>query len=373
MEKIENGAKVKKRADFWIIFTTAILLCVGLVMVSSASSYAAIAQYGKQDVFLKQQLIATVIGGILMWIAANFKYEYIKKLSYVVFVVAYISMWLVFLPGIGHSSKGATRWLNTPIGTIQPSELLKVGLILALSYYLSENFKKVDNKIKGLIPAILMFIVSCVALYFQNHMSAMLVMAVITCSIIIASGVRIKKRYIALFIIIAVAAGTIFLVSGNFRLARIISHFSPDGDSSDGEWQADQSLLAIGSGKVFGRGIGQSRQKYLWLPEAQTDFIFSVLAEELGFVGCAFVLLAYAIMLIRGFVVAIYAKDLFATLVSTGIVCMLAFQVMINIAVVTAIIPVTGMPLPLLSHGGTALIINLGVIGLLLNMSKQAE
>ncbi|MEG2275100.1 MAG: putative lipid II flippase FtsW [Clostridia bacterium] len=368
--------KAKKNADFWIIAATLILLSFGIVMVSSASSYASIAQYGKQNIFLNQQSKAAAIGLIVMLVASAVDYKWMKKLSYPAFAISFIAMLLVFIPGLSGSSGGATRWLRIAGQSMQPSEFMKIGLIFGLSMYISTNFKKIDNKIKGLIPCLCMLSAVGIALYFQNHMSGVVIMCVIAFSIILASGIRIKKRYVAGSLILILIAGAIFIFGDptGFRLKRIVNFVKPTGEiQSSGEWQANQSLYAVGSGKLFGRGLGQSRQKYLWLPEAQTDFIFAVLAEELGWIGCAVVLLCFFILILRGYVVALSSRDLFCTLVATGITSMIAAQVIINICVVTAMVPVTGMPLPLFSYGGTALIINLGAIGVLLNMSKRVE
>ncbi len=385
MEKVEKNQNIgkskkwyksilsndNKRVDFWIIAPTIILLCIGLVMVSSASSYISIAQYGQQDYFLMQQVKSAFIGALLMWFAMIINFEWVKKISLFAYFITLVCMLLVFVPVISHSSGGATRWIKTPMGTLQPSEFMKVGLILGISNVMSKNFKKMDNNIVGLFAPIAMIAAVIAELYFQNHMSASIVMAATGIAIVLASGVKIKKRYFVIAIVLVGIVGSIFITSDGFRLKRILAMFNKGADSQGIEWQSDQSILAIGSGKIFGRGISQSRQKYLWLPEAQTDFIFAILAEELGFAGASIVLLCYLIILVRGFIAAMSAKDLFATLVAVGIVILLSLQIAINIAVVTNIIPVTGMPLPLLSHGGTALMINLAMIGLLLNISKK--
>ncbi|MDD3303632.1 MAG: FtsW/RodA/SpoVE family cell cycle protein [Clostridia bacterium] len=198
-------------------------------------------------------------------------------------------------------------------------------------------------------------------------------MIVASMSIIFASGIKIKARYIIAFLLIVLIAGGIFISAEEFRMKRILSFLNPEEDIRDGNWQAAQSLYAIGSGGVFGLGLGQSRQKYLWLPEAQNDFIFSVLGEEFGLVGTLAVLGVFTFFIYRGYRIAITCKDLFGSLVATGITSVFALQIFVNIAVVTCTMPVTGMPLPFFSYGGTALCINLCAMGILLSISRNCK
>ncbi|MEG2712188.1 MAG: FtsW/RodA/SpoVE family cell cycle protein, partial [Clostridia bacterium] len=236
--------KAKKNADFWIIAATLILLSFGIVMVSSASSYASIAQYGRQNIFLNQQSKAAAIGLIVMLVASVIDYKWMKKLSYPAFAISFIAMLLVFIPGLSGSSGGATRWLRIAGQSMQPSEFMKIGLIFGLSMYISTNFKKIDNKIKGLMPCLCMLSAVGIALYFQNHMSGVVIMCVIAFSIILASGIRIKKRYVAASLILILVAGSIFIFGDptGFRLKRIVNFVKPTGEiQSSGEWQANQS------------------------------------------------------------------------------------------------------------------------------------
>ena len=218
-----------------------------------------------------------------------------------------------------------------------------------------------------------MLAVVVIIMFLQNHMSGTLVMMVAALSIIFASGIKIKLRYIIPLIIIAVVALGIFILAEPFRINRILSFANPEQDIKDGNWQAAQSLYAIGSGGLFGRGLGQSREKYSWLPEAQNDFIFSVLCEELGLVGAVIVLGMFIFFIYRGYKIALTCKDMYGSLIATGITSVFAIQILVNIAVVTCTMPVTGMPLPFFSYGGTALCINLCAMGILLSISRNCK
>ena len=227
------------------------------------------------------------------------------------------------------------------------------------------------NTWKGYIVPVIMTGIVCVLMYFQSHLSGALVMCVICAIIIIASGFKVKARTVIIVCLAAVALIAAFLFSEEYRLERVMSFLDPEADIQGGNWQPTQSLYAIGSGGLFGRGIGQSRQKYLWLPEAQNDFVFAVFAEEFGFVGAAIVVGLFGFLIIRGITIALKSKDLYGMLIATGIIGMFAFQILVNIAVVTKFMPTTGMPLPFFSSGGTSLVINLAAMGVVLNISRQ--
>lgn len=375
--------KCRKNMDTLLLVATLVLLGIGLVMVASASSYAALSQYGDQNLLLKSQAKFAIGGVICMFLVSKIDYNFYKKHSYMIYIFSAILMLLVFVPGIGKDVKGATRWIR--IGSsisLQPSEFMKIALAMAISKYITENYKHMEE-FKHLIVPVGMLVVTVGIMYFQNHLSGSLVMIAIAGSIILASGIKIKKRYIFAGFLLLCAAVYLFLfgIPGqkkkdgeeSFRIDRIIAHFKADENDKDVQWQGNQSLFAVGSGGLFGRGLGQSRQKYLYLPEAQNDFIFSIFAEEFGFVGCLVVLAFFFLLIYRGYIIAAHQKDMYGCLVATGITTMIAFQTIINIAVVTAVIPVTGMPLPLFSFGGTALVINLIAIGVLLNLSRYVE
>lgn len=377
----ENNEKdTKNNLDFGMLITIIILLCAGIVMVASASSYYALSNYNNSNYFLVRQLFFGIIGFIFMIIISNIDYKRYKKWGYLFYIICLVLLLLVLTP-LGQTGNGAKRWLGFGGLVFQPSEIMKIGLVIGMSTYLSLNYKKLTS-FKGYIIPILMLLLVVIVMFMQKHLSGTIVMFVAACSIIFVSGIKVKARYIIAGIIAAAAMLAVFIFmpsgdstesSGSFRLDRIVSFLNPEEDIKGGNWQAAQSLYAIGSGGIFGRGLGQSRQKYLWLPEAQNDFIFSVLGEELGLVGTVTVLALFSFFIYRGYRIAITARDMYGSLLATGITSAFALQILVNIAVVTCTVPVTGMPLPFFSYGGTALFINLCAMGILLNISRTCR
>lgn len=377
----ENNEKdTKNNLDFGMLITIIILLCAGIVMVASASSYYALSNYNNSNYFLVRQLFFGIIGFIFMIIISNIDYKRYKKWGNLFYIICLVLLLLVLTP-LGQTRNGAKRWLGFGALVFQPSEIMKIGLVIGMSTYLSLNYKKLAS-FKGYIIPILMLLLVVIVMFMQKHLSGTIVMFVAACSIIFVSGIKVKARYIIAGIIAAAAMLAVFIFmpsgdstesSGSFRLDRIVSFLNPEEDIKGGNWQAAQSLYAIGSGGIFGRGLGQSRQKYLWLPEAQNDFIFSVLGEELGLVGTVTVLALFSFFIYRGYRIAITARDMYGSLLATGITSAFALQILVNIAVVTCTVPVTGMPLPFFSYGGTALFINLCAMGILLNISRTCR
>lgn len=359
-----------KSFDFKLFFSVMLLLCIGLVMVASASSYYALTEFNDSNHFLVRQLAFAIVGVIIMLAVSKINYRIYSKFAYIIYAVVLLMMILVLVPGIGTEINGARRWIDLQVTTFQPSELMKVALAIVLSTYIVNNYKKLTSIPKYIIPA-LFFVGVCIVMFFQNHLSGMLIMAFITGIIFLASGMKLEAKYVIPIIIIGCLAVAGFLFAKGFRMDRITSFLNPEDDITGSNWQASQSLYAVGSGGLFGRGLGQSRQKYLWLPEAQNDFIFAVAAEELGFVGSTVIIGIFAYFIIRGIRTALKCNDLFGMLISSGITAMFAFQIIVNIAVVTKSMPVTGMPLPFFSYGGTSLVINLAAVGILLNISRH--
>ena len=365
--KIKSGG-----IDFGLFVITITLLCIGLVMVASASSYHALIYYGDSNHLFIRQLFFAIAGVIAMIIISKIDYRKYKKWSYLGFIIAAILLFLVITP-LGVTRNGAQRWLG--IGEtfqFQPSEIMKPVLVMAIATYLSRNTKKL-NDFKGYIVPLIMLLIVGLFMYFQKHMSGLLVLGVAAISVIFASGIKLKAKTVIAAVILVVLAGTAFIFADSFRLQRIFSFLNPEQDIQDGNWQAAQSLYAIGSGVLFGRGLGQSRQKYLWLPEAQNDFIFSILGEELGFLGAAIVLGLFFCFIFKGYKIAMTCRDFYGSLIAAGLTSIFAIQIIVNIAVVTCTMPVTGMPLPFFSYGGTSLFINLCSMGILLNISKNCN
>lgn len=377
------GKKVKKvsnfannQFDFILCITVILLLALGIIMVLSASAPSALSTTGNSYTYVKKQLIFAIAGLFVMFFLSKIDYRFYKKYYWYVYFVSWIILLLVVIPGLGYSVKGATRWIKLGGFQFQPSELTKIGLIIFFAGYLTDHKNELHDFVKGFLKPLCFLIPPiCILFFVQNHLSVSLVICVIVIVIMFMAGCRIKY-----FAIIGVIAISLLLgifgylqLSGteNFRLDRISTYFDPWADAQGTGYQTVQSLYAIGSGGMFGLGLGNSKQKYLYIPEPHNDFIFSILAEELGFFGCILVISLFAIFIWRGILIAMRSKEMFGSLIAVGITTQVAIQAIINIAVVTGIVPTTGMSLPFFSYGGTALLLLLANVGILLNISRS--
>ena len=372
MAKKKSKLILKNPLDFTLLITVFILLGLGIITVLSASSPTALAETGNSYKYLIKQMEAAVIGIFLMFVASKIDYKLWQKNYKIIYCICMIL--LLAVCALGREAGGAKRWLDMGFLSFQPSEVAKVGVIIFYSAWLTKNKEKLKTFKYGFVyPLSWLLIPIFFILILQNHFSATLVICMLAAILMILAGCKI--RYF-IFVGIPLAALGIFaiIVAGQgFRMQRILTFFDPWQDIKGKGWQIVQSLYAIGSGGLFGVGLGESKQKYLYIPEPHTDFIFAVLAEELGFIGCAIVIILFAILIWRGITIAMKAPDMFGSLLAAGITSMIAIQVLVNIAVVTASMPVTGMALPFFSYGGTALIITLTSIGILLSVSRAGN
>lgn len=369
---------INNQFDFILFVIIIILLSLGIVMVLSASAPSAIAESGNSYSYVIKQLKAAILGIILMLIISKIDYRIYKKFYKAIYWISVLILLLVLIPGLGLSSNGATRWIDLKFIQFQPSELTKIGLIVFYAGYLADHKSELKSFGKGFVKPLIYILPPIAILYFvQNHLSASVVIGAVTCVMMIMAGCRLLYFVIAGLIgALVMTVGIIALQAtgkGGFRIKRIMSFMDPWADATEVGWQAVQGLYAIGSGGLFGVGLGESKQKYLYIPEPHNDFIFSILAEELGFVGCVIVILLFAIFIWRGILIAIKSPDMFGSLLATGITTLIGVQVIINIGVVTSLIPNTGMPLPFFSYGGTALLILLCSCGVLLNISRAGS
>lgn len=284
-------------------------------------------------------------------------------------VGAIILLALVFVPGLGVTRNDATRWLNIGI-QCQPSEIMKVAIIIFLSAKISKYPESINRFWKGMLLYLLLLGVIAGLLLFEPHMSATVIILIISASIMFSAG--LSWKYIIPVGIGGVAACVVLALTAEYRMKRVMIFLDPWQDKLGDGWQIIQSIYAIASGGLFGVGLGKSTQKYMYIPEPHNDFIFAILSEELGFIGALGVIALFAIFIWRGIVIAMKAPDMFGTLLAVGITTMVGIQALLSIAVVSSAIPVTGIPLPFFSYGGTALIILLCSCGILLNISRNA-
>ncbi|MDG5788288.1 stage V sporulation protein E [Evansella sp. AB-P1] len=361
--------KVKSTPDILLIAATVCLLTIGLIMVYSASAVWADHNFNDSFFFLKRQLFFAGLGLVAMLFIMNIDYWTWRSMTKVLIFVCFILLIIVLIPGVGLVRGGARSWLGVGAFSIQPSEFMKIAMIFFLAKYLSEKHKYVTTLKRGLFPTLGLVLLAFALIMLQPDLGTGMVMVLTSVVMIFIAGARIKHfMFMAVLGIVGLVG---LIISAPYRLRRITSFLDPWEDPLGTGFQIIQSLYAIGPGGFLGLGLGSSRQKYFYLPEPQTDFIFAILSEELGFIGGAFVLVCFAILLWRGLRIALYAPDLYGCMLATGIIGMIAIQVMINIGVVIGLMPVTGITLPLLSYGGSSLTLMLSSIGVLLNISRH--
>ncbi|MBM7095865.1 stage V sporulation protein E [Bacillus sp. H-16] len=363
--------KTKTTPDFILIAATLGLLIIGMIMVYSASAVWADFKFDDSFFFLKRQLFFAGLGLVAMVFLMHIDYWAWRSWAKILMFVCFGLLILVLIPGVGLVRGGAQSWLGVGAFSIQPSEFMKMAMIVFLAKYLSEKQKYVTTWKKGLFPTLGLAMVAFALIMLQPDLGTGMVM-ILTCVVMLfIAGARIS--HFAVIGMLGVAGLVGLILSAPYRLKRIVSFLDPWQDPLGSGFQIIQSLYAIGPGGLLGLGMGESRQKYFYLPEPQTDFIFAILAEELGFIGGTFVLMLFAVLLWRGLRIALHAPDLFGTFLATGIIGMIAIQVMINVGVVTGLMPVTGITLPLLSYGGSSLTLMLSAIGVLLSVSRYAK
>jgi len=357
--------------DFWILFPTLMILAIGIVMVYSASAVLALHDFGDSFYYLKRQLFFAILGLAGMAFMMRLDYRQLKSVANAALIAGFVLLVLVLIPGIGVVRGGARSWLGIASFGIQPSEFMKLAMVLFAAKTLAENPSRIASLRRGLLPMLALLGAAFGLIMLQPDLGTGAVLVGATMMVLFAAGARI--RHLAGLGVLGLAGLAALIAAAPYRLRRITAFLDPWSDPLGAGYQAIQSLYAIGPGGLVGLGLGMSRQKYNYLPEPQTDFIFSIIAEELGFIGASAVVLLFFLLVWRGMRTAIAAPDLFGSLLAVGIVGMIAVQVVINIGVVTGLLPVTGITLPLVSAGGSSLTLILASIGILLNISRHAR
>ncbi|MEG0370788.1 MAG: putative lipid II flippase FtsW [Clostridium sp.] len=359
----------RKSIDFTLFIVILILLGVGLVMIFSASMVSDLQDYGDGYHHLKRQAVWTVLGLIAMVTVANIDYRKFRNKKFIMVAMITITALLIivlFMP----DKKGATRWIEVGSLGFQPSEIAKIILIIYFADSLTRKGKNVKSFMKGVVPTLAVAGFFAGLIMCQPNMStAVIIVATSFCMLIVAGGRGIHIGGLAGG---GIAAAAIFAMSADYRRKRVFAFLNPWQDPLGDGYQAIQSLYGLGAGGFFGLGLGQSRQKWLYIPEAQNDFIFSIIGEELGFIGVFCVIALFGILVWRGFKIALNCTNKFGTLVATGITAFIAIQSSINFLVVSSFMPVTGVTLPLISYGGSSLVFTLASLGILLNISRYS-
>ncbi len=370
-----DGIPTSERGSVDVPFAllSLLLLAIGVITVLSASF--ARAYYDPSHItggnatyyFVRQALFALVGVGVMFFIS-RFPMDFYRRISSTVMTVSIALLALVLVPGIGEKVNGSRRWVNLQFTTFQPSEIVKIGVILYFAALLCRN-KRQLNSLRGLIPFGLCMGIIFLLLALEPHMSAIIIIGAIGLVMLYLGGLPIR------WFVVGGAAAALVLGVGYALFGYVRNRFTawqdPFSDASNAGFQIVQSLYAIGSGGLLGLGLGNSRQKFLYLPEEHNDFIFSIYCEELGFVGAALLLALFAMLVIRGYWLSLHARDRYSSLVGAGISTHLAMQVLLNVAVCTNSIPCTGISMPLFSYGGTALLLQMAELGIVLSLSRD--
>lgn len=356
--------------DYTFLFIVILLLAAGLVMLLSASAPAGNTLHGNSYYFFTKQFACAVVGLVGMGFISRINYNSYRKMVPKMMIVCVILLVLVLIPGMGVKLNGSRRWLNTPVIQLQPSEFMKP--VIAMYFASLIDSGKYDlKKIGGNLPYIGVLFVVVGLMLMETHLSGAIVIAGIGVTVMIAGGTPVKPVLVGALILIPVLIFAVYTLSP-VRWARVTSFLDPFKDIRDESYQVAQGLYAIGSGRIFGLGLGQSVQKYSYLPEPYNDFIFAIVCEELGLVGAAVVILLFAALILRAVRIAMNAPDTYSSLVALGIAAQLAIQTILNIAVATSSVPNTGVALPFFSYGGTAILTLLLEMGVLLNISRYS-
>jgi cell division protein FtsW len=371
---LKRMAKKSNKIDFVLLTTTFILLIIGLIFLTSASSYLGEQQFNDPFYFTKHQLINLGIGLVLFLVALNIDLKKFKKYYFYLFLLNFIALFFVFIPGLQVTSGSSTRWFAIGGISVQPSEFLKLTTILYLAHWLSSNKrnnKLVRKKGKSVVLSFFLFLVCLIgaALYIQSDLST-LILILLVCGIMLFSS-KFPFWHFLIFCVVIVLMGLTFSFLSDYRVGRIQTWMNPDNDPLGTGFQIQEAKIAIGSGQLMGVGLGMSQQRFGRLPQPISDSIFAIISEETGFIGVIVIISLFLLFTLRGFTITKEVSDQFYELVSIGITSWIFIQAAINIASISALIPLTGIPLPFISYGGSALISELIAIGVLINISKE--
>ena len=373
MERERRTRKKESRAgvDYSLLVVVIFLLGFGLVMLYSSSYYSASLKFGDAAWYLKKQIFATSLGILAMIVFTFFDYRILKKFTWLVYIGSLLMVAAVLSP-IGIEANGARRWIDLKVITIQPAEVVKIAVILTMAAIISSKVKKIKGLADILIAYIFVLIPTAAVFFITDNFSSAIIIAAIGAVMLIVAC-KNNKGFILLIVVLFALAVIGLLVFGGFRATRIKVWLNPEQYSSEGGFQVLQGLYAIGSGGLFGKGLGQSVQKLGFVPEAQNDMIFTIICEELGLFGGIAVLLLFAFLIWRFMVIANNASDLYGSLIVVGVMAHIAVQVILNVAVVTNTMPNTGVTLPFISYGGTSVLFLMSEMGMALSVARRSK
>jgi cell division protein FtsW len=365
--------RLNRRApDYWLYLPVIVLAGIGVVMVYSASSIVAADRYGDAAYFLKRQLIWVGLGGVAMLLAQRIYYAAWRRFAPLLVLLALAALILVLVPGIGRVAGGARRWISLggPL-SVQPAEAAKLALTLYLANFFAQRGEWLQDFRRGVLPPLVITGMMCGLILLQPDLGSAMLIGIVTFIMLFVAGARLM--HLTGLAALGIPGLLVAILGEDYRRRRLLAFLDPWADPQGAGFHIIQSLLALGSGGVLGVGLGNSRQKFFYLPERHTDFIFSILGEELGLLGTGAVIAMFALFAYRGFRAARRAPDQFGALLAAGITTMVIIQAVLNIGVTTGVLPITGVPLPLLSFGGSSLLFTMLSAGVLLNISQYAR
>ncbi|MCF6095303.1 putative lipid II flippase FtsW [Microaerobacter geothermalis] len=362
---------IRGTPDFFILFTTLLIVGFGITMLFSASSIVSYWEMNDRWFFTRKQIIWAILGLIGMLITMNIPYSFFKRWFVLILFVILILLSLVFVKGIGIEANNARSWIGTDAFTLQPAEFAKLGLIIYLAGLISKKEGKIQDLTKGYVPAVLIIGIIFILIAKQPDYGTAMIILSIGIVMLVIGGAKLKHLFLTGLPALAII--TYYVFSAEYRRVRFASFLNPWEDRYESGWQLVQSLLAIGHGGITGTGFGKSIQKFMYIPYPQNDFIFSIMAEELGFVGVSLFIFVLILLIWRSILVTQKIDDPFANLLGIGIVSMIAIQTILNIGVVTGLLPNTGVPLPFISYGGSSLIVMMTSMGIILSISREVN
>jgi cell division protein FtsW len=374
MEKIANTdhfPTTTTRYDIQLLFPALFLVGIGIVMVYSASSALAIKRFGSDYFFLRKQAAFALVGLVALVICRHFPYGYYRHMAYLLLALSIAFLAAVFIPQMGVSAGGATRWLRLGPLAFQPSEFARIALVIYLAYSLDKKRDRLKDFSVGFIPHIVLLTVFAGLIIRQPDFGSIVILSMLTGLMMFIGGVRIKHLF--LFFITLLPVGIYFLMSAEYRWKRLLGFLDPWQYPAAEGYQIVHSLMAFGTGGVTGAGIGKGYQKLFYLPEPHTDFIFSVIGEELGLIGVLAIICLYAWIVVCGIRIAKNATDRFGSFLAAGLTVAMGLQIVVNMGVALSMLPTKGLTLPFLSYGGTSLLINMASIGILMNISASRQ
>ena len=353
--------------DVQLLFPVLFLVGIGIVMVYSASSALALKKFASDYFFLKKQALFAFAGVIILVIGRHFPYKYYRPLAYPLVGLSLALLAVIQFTDLGLSAGGSTRWMRLGSFSFQPSEFARIALVIFLAYSMEKKAERIKEFSIGFIPHVLVLGVFTILIFSQPDFGSVFILGALTWILLFIGGVRFWQLIGSLLVILPVAY--FFLINAAYRAKRILGFLNPWEHSSDAGYQIVHSLMAFGTGGFWGSGIGKGYQKLFYLPEPHTDFIFSVIGEELGLLGVLIIIALYGWIIIRGISIARNAPDLFGAYLAVGLTIAMGLQIVVNMGVTLGLLPTKGLTLPLLSYGGTSLLLNMASIGILMNIS----